>query len=104
MTGDTNDASVVLRFSTVDIEMENRMRKFATRHIDFHDNDDTCGNNKSQRAINIKTIDHALLQPEPLSEPNNGPITGEDMEEFVRVIQKGRDGLCGECSRRAAEV
>ena len=99
---DTPDGeSVSLRFEAGNIDMENRLRKFATCHVDVQGH---LSNNGSQRVIDIVVIDHALLEPEPEKEPNDGPLTEEDWDNWMLAIREGRDGLCGECRRRAAAI
>ena len=94
--------SVMLRFSVSDIDMENNMRKLTTCHVEVRGRVSVISDNRDQEYINVEDIDHALLEPEAPMEPKDGPISEEEMEEFIRVIREGRDGLCGECWRRAA--
>ena len=92
--------SVMLRFSIADIDMENRMRKLATCHVDVLGYPVTGGDSGKFEAITVQEISHAWLEPEPSKEPEDGPISDVEWEEFRRVIREGRDGLCGECRRR----
>ena len=90
--------SVMLRFSASDIDLENRFRKLATCHVDVKGN---RVDSKEHEAISVLEIDHAWLEPEPPKEPNDGPLTDEDWDSWMLAISEGRDGLCGECRRRA---
>lgn len=92
-------AVVDLRFPVSDIDMENRMRKLATCHVDVWGNR-LYGD--GGETINVKEIGHAWLEPEPPREPKDGPISDEEWDEYMRAIQESREGLCGECRRRAA--
>lgn len=93
--------SVALCFSVADIDMENRMRKLTTCHVDVWGNHT---GSSDVETISIKEISHAWLEPEPPGEPKDGPISEKEWDEYMRVIREGRDGLCGECRRRPAAV
>ena len=97
-------SSVSLRFDTSDIDMENRMRKLATCHIDVWGRFGTVEDCDDRECINVEEIEHALLEPLPPTEPKEGPFTPEETDEFIRIIREGRDALCGECRRREAAV
>ena len=92
---------VLLLFDVGNIEMENRLRRFATCHVDVQGH---LSSNGSQQVLDIIEIEHALLEPEPEKEPNDGPLTEEDWDNWMLAIREGRDGLCGECRRRAAAI
>ncbi len=96
--------SVLLRFSASDIDMENKMRKLATCHVDVRGDRTTTGDSGEFEVISVQEISHAWLEPEPPGEPKDGPISEEEWDEYMRVIREGREGLCGECRRRAATV
>ena len=95
------EVSIFLRFSVSDIDMENRMRKLATCHVDVWGNH---VNSNDGETISVKEISHGWLEPEPPGEPKDGPISEKEWEEYMRVIREGRDGLCGECRRRSAKI
>ena len=95
------DGFVLLRFEAGNIDIENRLRKFATCHVDVQG---LLSSNGSQQVLDIVKIEHALLEPEPEKEPKDGPLTDEDWDEWMLAISEGRDGLCGECRRRAAAI
>ena len=96
--------SVSLRFSVADIDMENSLRKLATCHVVVRAICVTSGDVGESENNSIQEISHAWLEPELLTEPKDGPISEEEWDEYLRAIREGRDGLCGECRRRAAAV
>ena len=97
-------SSVSLRFDISDIDMENKLRRLATCHVDVqgcHIASEECG---ECEAIRVLEISHAWLKPKPPKETQNGPISDEEWDEFIRVIGEGRSGLCGECRHREPAV
>ena len=96
--------SVSLRFSVADIDMENSLRKLATCHVVIRAICVTSGNVRESETISIQEISHAWLEPEPPTEPKDGPISEEEWAEYMRAIRESRDGLCGECRGRVAAV
>ena len=76
--------SVLLRFDAGNIDMENRLRKFATCHVDVQGH---LINNGSQQVVDIVEIEHALLEPAPEKELNDGPLTDEDWDDWMLAIR-----------------
>ena len=95
-----NGESIKLRFSTSDIDMENRMRKHATCHIEVRANRISADDGEEYEVVRPYDIVHSLLEPIPPREDVDGPLADEEMDEWIRAIYEGRAGLCGECRYR----
>ena len=99
---DTRDGDfVLLHFEAGNIDMENRLRKLATCHLDVRG---CLSSNGIHEVLDIVEIGHALLEPMPVKEPNDGPLTDEDWDNWMLAVRDGSDGHCGECRRRAAAI